>query len=53
MDDLLNQGWYALRIAWSAAMTELGGAIIYVMALAGLLYLVWVFWTPEVKKRRG
>ncbi|MCL4502610.1 MAG: hypothetical protein M1438_12290 [Deltaproteobacteria bacterium] len=51
MDDLLNQGRYALQIVWTGAKTELGGFIICFVALAALLALIWLFWTPEVKRK--
>ncbi len=53
MDYLFCQGRFALQMAWLGAKTETGGFIICSVALAALLALIWVFWSPEVRKKGG
>ena len=53
MSDLLNQGWYALELAWSRARDELSGHLILSVALVALLVLLWNLLSPQVRKKGG
>ena len=51
MSDLLNQGWYALELAWSRARDELSGHLVLSVTLVAILVLIWNFLSPQVRKK--
>jgi hypothetical protein len=50
MNNLLNQGWYALEFAWSRARDEINGHLIMLVMIVAVLLLIWNFLSPQVKK---
>jgi hypothetical protein len=51
MDDLLNQGLFALQLAWSRAEYEISGHIAISVAIAAILVLIWIFLSPQVRRK--
>ena len=51
MNDLLNQGWYALEMAWTKAKCDISGHIVIAVTIAAILVLFWVFLSPQVKSK--
>ncbi len=51
MEDFLNQGWFALQVAWYRAWHEVSGNITLVVVAASILLLLWIFLSPTLRKR--
>lgn len=51
MDDLWNQGWFALQMAWSRAKYEISGNIVLSVTVAAILVLIWLFMSPKIKRK--
>lgn len=53
MDDFLNQGWFALELAWDGVKYSLGDHIVLPVLLGTIiiLLLLRIFLKPSVTKR--
>ena len=51
MDDLWNQGWFALEMAWSRAKYEISSNMTLSVTVAAILILVWLFLSPQIRRK--
>ncbi len=51
MDDFLNQGWFAIQVAWTRIKYELSGNVILLVTAASVLLLLWIFLLPKVRNK--
>ncbi len=52
MDDLFNQGWFALQMAWSRARYEISAHMVASVTVAAVIILIWLFLGPQVSKKK-
>jgi hypothetical protein len=50
-EDILNQLWQTWDLAWYRIQTEVSAQVVVVVALVAILFLFWLFLSPEIKNK--
>lgn len=51
MDDIVNQGWFALEVVWYKVRYEVAGNIVLIVVITAILMLLWIFLSPSIKNK--